>query len=383
MATQCSSFEILAEDAATGARRGALTLPHGTVQTPAFMPVGTHAAVRGIAPWELEELGSDIVLSNTFHCICRPGAEYIRDRGGLHRFMGWDHPILVDSGGFQVFSMADKRRIDDDGVTFANPWNGDRVRMTPESCVQSQIDLGVDVGMVLDECPPLPGTPGQVRAAMERSMAWAERAARVPRDPVAGPALFGIVQGGLDEGLRAESAERLTDLKFDGYALGGLSVGESPEAMRKVVAFAAPRLPRGQVRYLMGVGYPEDIVEAVAAGIDLFDCVLPTRNARNGNLFTSRGRIVIKHTRHRNDDGPIDPDCTCPVCRHFSRAYLRHLFVTGDGLAARLHTIHNLHHWLDLMRRIRAAIEEGTFGELLAQAQQRDEAGRPASAQRA
>lgn len=383
MATQCSSFEVLAEDAASEARRGQLTLPHGTVQTPAFMPVGTHAAVRGIAPWELEDLGSDILLSNTFHCICRPGTEHIRDRGGLHTFMGWDGPILVDSGGFQVFSMSDRRKIDDEGVTFSNPWNGDRVRMTPESCVQSQIDMGVDVGMVLDECPPLPGTPGQVRAAMERSMAWAERAIRVERDPVRGPALFGIVQGGLDEDLRAESADRLMALEFDGYALGGLSVGEAPEAMRKVVAFAAPRLPRGRVRYLMGVGYPEDMVEAVAAGIDLFDCVLPTRNARNGNLFTSRGRIIIKHAKHREDDGPIDPDCACPVCQRFSRAYLRHLFVTGDGLAARLHSIHNLHHWLDLMRRIRASIEDGTFGELLAQARQRDEAGRPPSAQRA
>ncbi len=383
MATRCSSFEVLAEDPATGARRGRLELPHGAVQTPAFMPVGTHAAVRGITPWELEELGADIVLSNTFHCICRPGAADIKARGGLHRFMGWDRPILVDSGGFQVFSMSDKRRVDDDGVTFKNPWNGDAVRMTPESCVQAQIDMGVDVGMVLDECPPLPGTPREIRRAMDRSMAWAERALEVPRDPSAGPALFGIVQGGTDEALRAESVERLAALPFDGYALGGLSVGESPEDLRKVVRFAAPRLPGGRVRYLMGVGYPEDIVEAVAAGIDLFDCVLPTRNARNGNLFTSRGRIVIKHARHRDDDGPLDPDCSCPVCRRFSRAYLRHLFVTGDGLAARLHSIHNLHHWLDLLRRIRAAIEDGTFAELLAYARTRDEHGRPPSAQRA
>jgi queuine tRNA-ribosyltransferase len=383
MATQCSSFEVLARDPATEARRGSLRLPHGVVQTPAFMPVGTHAVVRGIAPWDLEDLGADIILSNTFHLICRPGTQAIADRGGLHRFMGWDRPILVDSGGFQVFSMSDRRTIDDDGVTFRDPWNGDVIRMTPESCVRAQIDLGVDVGMLLDECPPLPGTPRQVRAAMERSMRWAERAASVDRDLETGPALFGIVQGGLDEDLRAESVERLTALPLDGFALGGLSVGESPEAMRKVVAFAAPRLPGGRVRYLMGVGYPEDIIEAVAAGIDLFDCVLPTRNARNGNLFTSRGRIVIKHARHRDDDGPIDPECSCPVCQRFSRAYLRHLFVTGDGLAARLHSIHNLHHWLDLMRRIRAAIEDGTFGNLLTQARQRDDAGRPLSAQRA
>lgn len=376
MATRPSSFEVVASDAATDARRGRLHLPHGSVQTPAFMPVGTHAAVRGVTPWELEELGADIILSNTFHCICRPGADELESLGGLNKFMAWDKPILVDSGGFQVFSMSDKCKVDEAGVTFKNPWNGDVVRMTPESTVRAQISMGVDVGMVLDDCPALPGTRRTIRVAMDRSMRWAEQALAVPRDGAAGPALFGIVQGGLEEDFRAECIERMAALPFDGLALGGLSVGESPHAMRKVVGFAAPRLPGGRPRYLMGVGYPEDIVEAVAAGIDLFDCVLPTRNARNGNLFTSAGRVIITHARWRNDEGPLDPDCSCPVCRRFSKAYLRHLTTTGDGLAARLHSIHNLHHYLDLMRRIRASIEDGTFGDLLAAARLRDDQGR-------
>ena len=383
MATRCSSFELLREDGDTLARRGRLSLPHGEVQTPAFMPVGTHAAVRTVSPGELEELGADIILSNTLHLVARPGTGLIKEVGGLHRFMGWSKPILVDSGGFQIFSMRDVCSVDDDGATFKNPWTGDKIRITPESCVQAQIDLGVDVGMVLDECPPLPADRATIEGAMSRSMDWAERALEMPRDPVRGPALFGIVQGGLDEDLRVRSIERLTGLPFDGYALGGLSVGEGREEMLKVVGFAASRLPKGQTRYLMGVGYPEDIVEAVAAGVDLFDCVLPTRNARNGNLFTSKGRIVIKHAAWRHDGRPLDEDCTCLVCRRFSRAYLRHLFVSKDGLAARLLSIHNLHHWLDLMRRIRAAIEQGTFGELLAWARSRDEEGLRPSARRA
>ncbi len=381
MATRCSSFELLAQDGE--ARRGRLSLPHGEVQTPAFMPVGTHAAVRTVTPMELEEAGADIILSNTLHLVARPGTELIRDLGGLHRFMGWDKPILVDSGGFQVFSMRDICKVDDDGATFRSPWTGERLRITPESCVQAQTDLGVDVGMVLDECPPLPAPRADVERAMQRSMDWAERALAVPRHAERGPALFGIVQGGLDEELRVRSIERLVGLPFDGYALGGLSVGEGREEMLKVVGFAASRLPRGQTRYLMGVGYPEDIVEAVAAGVDLFDCVLPTRNARNGNLFTSKGRIIIKHAAWRTDERPLDEDCTCLVCRRFSRAYLRHLFLSKDGLAARLLSIHNLHHWLDLMRRIRAAIERGTFGELLAWARHRDDDGLRPSARRA
>jgi queuine tRNA-ribosyltransferase len=375
MATPCSSFEVLSEDKATHARRGVLGLPHGTVHTPAFMPVGTYGAVKGLSPDDLRETGAEIILSNTFHLVCRPGTELIRDLGGLHRFMAWDRPILTDSGGFQIFSLEGLRRIDDDGVTFRNPKGGDTIRMTPESCVQAQIDLGVDVAMVLDELVPLPSPKERVRAAMERSIRWAERALEVPRDSEAGTRLFGIVQGGLDKDLRAECIERMSQLPFDGFAVGGLSVGEAPEELHSMVGFAAPRLPRDRVRYLMGVGYPEDIIEAVAAGIDLFDCVLPTRNARNGNLFTSRGRIVIKNAIWRRDDRPLDEDCSCSTCRNFSRAYLRHLYVTGDSLAARLNTMHNLHYYQSLMTRIREAIESDTFDDLLVWARQRNEQG--------
>jgi queuine tRNA-ribosyltransferase len=383
MAMRCSSFEVLTRDLGSHARTGVLTLPHGQVPTPAFMPVGTHAAVRTVAPTELEDAGADIILSNTLHLIGRPGTAPIKQVGGLHRFMAWNRPILVDSGGFQVFSMRDVCTLDDDGATFRNPWNGDRIRVTPESIVQAQIDLGVDVGMVLDHCPPLPAPADEIRLAMDRSMDWAERALSVPRDEVAGPALFGIVQGGLDLDLRAESIDRLVELPFDGYALGGLSVGEGRDEMLMVVGFAASRLPEGRSRYLMGVGYPEDIVEAVAAGVDMFDCVLPTRNARNGNLFTSEGRIIIKHAAWRTDERPLDEACGCPVCQRYSRAYLRHLFLTKDGLAARLLSVHNLHHWLDLMRRIRRSIADGTFGELLAWARSRDVDGLSPSARRA
>jgi len=340
------------------------------------MPVGTYGAVKGLSPLDLTQTGADIILSNTFHLVCRPGTELIRDLGGLHKFMSWNGPILTDSGGFQIFSLKDLRKLDEEGVTFQNPKGGDSVRMTPESCVQSQLDLGVDVAMVLDELVPLPSPPERVRDAMERSIRWAQRALQVPRDAVGGTRLFGIIQGGLDEELRAECIERMAPLPFDGFAIGGLSVGEAPEELHSMVGFAAPRLPRDRVRYLMGVGYPEDIIEAVAAGIDLFDCVLPTRNARNGNLFTSRGRIVIKNAGWRRDDRPLDEDCSCYTCQNFSRAYLRHLYTTGDGLAARLNTMHNLHHYQSLMTRIRASIDDGSFGELLTWARQRDERGR-------
>jgi len=370
-------FEILHRDPSTQGRQGRLTLPHGEVATPAFMPVGTYGAIRSVSPRELEELGADIVLANTYHLVCRPGTELIRDMGGLHRFMAWERPILTDSGGFQVFSLEGLRELDDDGVTFRNPHGGDLVRLTPESVVQAQVNLGVDVAMVLDECPALPAGRDTLRSSLERTMAWAERSLTVRRDPVAGPALFGIVQGGLEDDLRAESAERLSALDFDGYALGGLSVGEAPEAMYSVVQFAAPRLPEGKPRYLMGVGYPEDIIEAVAAGVDMFDCVLPTRNARNGNLFTSRGRLVIKNAKWRRDDRPLDEDCSCFTCQRFSRSYLRHLAVLGDGLGPRLQSIHNLHYYQDLMRRIRTAIAEGNLSDLLAWARSDRDGLRP------
>jgi queuine tRNA-ribosyltransferase len=295
--------------------------------------------------------------------------------------MAWDRPILTDSGGFQVFSLRHKRTIDDHGVRFANPRDGAMVELTPESALQAQIDLGVDIAMQLDECPALPGKREDIARAMRRSLAWAKRSLAVPRDPVRGPALFGIVQGGLDEALRQESIDGLVALDLDGYAIGGLSVGESSQDLYALVRFAAPRLPGGRPRYLMGVGYPEDIVEAVAAGVDLFDCVLPTRNARNGNLFTSRGRLVIKHARWADDDRPLDEDCGCSTCRRFSRAYLRHLYRNDDSQAARLMSIHNLSYYQGLMARIRAAITAGTLDELLQWARSRED-GEPPSRRR-
>ncbi len=373
MAMQCSSFEVLSSDPGSHARVGLLGLPHGEVRTPAFMPVGTYGAVKGLTRDDLRDLGADIVLSNTFHLVCRPGSEQIRDLGGLHEFMSWDGPILTDSGGFQVFSLAAMRDIDEDGVNFRNPHGGELIRLTPESTIQHQINLGVDIAMVLDDCAALPADRGVLRNAMERTLRWAERSIAVARDQKLGPALFGIVQGGLEEDLRAECVERLSALDFDGYALGGLSVGEAPEDMYSVVQFAAPKMPPGKPRYLMGVGYPWDIVEAVAAGVDMFDCVLPTRNARNGNLFTSRGRLIIKHAAWRSDKRPLDENCTCFTCSNYSRAYLRHLYVTKDSLAPRLLSIHNLHYYQRLMMRIRRSIRDGTFSDVLAWAREQRE----------
>ena len=379
MATRPCSFEVVATDGL--ARRGRLSLPHGVVQTPAFMPVGTYGAVRCVDPRDLEEVGADIVLSNTFHLVCNPGPARIKALGGLHRFMAWDRPILTDSGGFQVFSLKNRRRIDDRGVRFSSPRDGSPIELTPESALQAQIDLGVDIAMQLDECPALPSEKAVIAKAMRRSLAWAKRSVAVPRDSTRGPALFGIVQGGLDLDLRQESIDGLAALDLDGYALGGLSVGESSQDLYALVRFAAPRLPGGRPRYLMGVGYPEDLVEAVAAGVDVFDCVLPTRNARNGNLFTSRGRLVIKHARWADDERPLDEDCDCSTCRRFSRAYLRHLYRNDDSQAARLMSIHNLAYYQGLMRRIRAAIEEGTLEALLSWARSRED-GKPPSQRR-
>ena len=352
-------FEVLATDGA--ARRARLELAHGTVDTPAFMPVGTYGTVKAVSPAELVELGAQIVLGNTFHLWLRPGLAVIERVGGLHRFMGWDGPILTDSGGFQVFSLGALRKVSEEGVAFQSPVNGDRLFLTPEEAMRIQRVLASDVAMVFDECTGYPATRDEAAASMRLSLRWAERSKRAHEgDP---GAVFGIVQGGMFADLRDESLGALAGIGFDGYALGGVSVGEPKEDMERIVAHAAPRLPPGAPRYLMGVGTPEDIVAAVAAGIDLFDCVLPTRNARNGWLYTRRGDVKIKNARHRDDPGPLDPECACYTCRRFSRAYLHHLHRAGEILGARLNTIHNLHYYLELMRGLREAIAARDLGE--------------------
>ncbi|HUP30940.1 MAG TPA: tRNA guanosine(34) transglycosylase Tgt [Usitatibacter sp.] len=345
-------FAISATDGA--ARRATLELAHGNVETPAFMPVGTYGTVKAMSPAELEQIDAHIVLGNTFHLWLRPGLEVIAAHGGLHRFMGWSRPILTDSGGFQVFSLGALRKVGEEGVTFQSPINGDRLFLTPEEAMGIQRVLGSDVVMVFDECTGYPATRDEAATSMQLSMRWAQRS----KEAHAGNAnaLFGIVQGGMYEDLRDESLAGLTRIGFDGYAVGGVSVGEPKEEMARIVAHTAPRLPAASPRYLMGVGTPEDIVEAVAAGFDMFDCVMPTRNARNGWLFTRRGDVKIKNARHRSDTAPLDPECACYTCRNFSRAYLHHLHRANEILGARLNTIHNLHYYLELMRGLRSAI---------------------------
>jgi len=361
------SFELLANDGA--ARRGRLRLAHGEIETPAFMPVGTYGTVKAMTPRELEELGAQIVLGNTFHLWLRPGLEVIGRHGGLHRFMGWQRPILTDSGGFQVFSLGRLRRIGEEGVRFASPVNGDRLLLTPEESMRIQGVLDSDVAMVFDECTPyevdgLPASRAHAADSMRLSLRWARRC-RDEFDRLGNRnALFGIVQGGMYEELRDESLAGLAGIGFDGYAIGGLSVGEPKPEMLRMLAHVAPRLPADRPRYLMGVGTPEDLLDGIAAGIDMFDCVLPTRNARNGWLFTSIGDVKIRNSRHRDDTGPLDPNCACYTCRNFSRGYLHHLQRVNEITGARLNTIHNLHFYLDLMRRARAAIEAGRFAAL-------------------
>jgi queuine tRNA-ribosyltransferase len=352
-------FEILARDPATPARRGRLTTPHGTVETPAFMPVGTAGSVKAMTPDEVAGLGYEMILANTYHLALRPGEEIVRGLGGLHRFMGWEGSILTDSGGFQVLSLADRRRIDDHGVVFRSHLDGSLLEMTAERSMAIQEALGSDIAMAFDDCPPLPSEPDRLRQAVDRTTAWARRSrAAFPDD---GRALFGIVQGGDDPRLREESARAVTSLGFDAYAIGGVSVGESVSLSRGVVAATAPLLPADRPRYLMGMGTPRDLVEMMALGIDLFDCVLPTRNARNGSLFTSAGTIQIKRAEFKDDARPLDERCACETCRRYSRAYLRHLFMAGEILGFRLNTLHNLHHYADLMRRARAALEAGRY----------------------
>lgn len=358
------NFELLAQDGA--ARRGRLNLAHGSIDTPAFMPVGTYGTVKAMAPHEIHQLGAQIVLGNTFHLWLRPGIEVIAAHGGLHRFMGWDAPILTDSGGFQVFSLGALRKISEEGVKFASPINGSRLFLTPEESMRIQHALNSDVVMIFDECTPYPADERSAAASMRLSLRWAQRSRDEHNRLENHNALFGIVQGGMHETLRDESLAALTDIGFDGYAIGGLSVGEPKEEMQRILHYTAPRLPQEKPRYLMGVGTPEDLVFSVSQGIDMFDCVMPTRNARNGWLFTRHGDIKIKNATYKNDSGPLDPTCDCQTCQHFSRAYLHHLHRTGEILGARLNTLHNLHYYQTLMRELRAAIAQGQLKEYVA-----------------
>jgi len=357
-------FELLATDAK--ARRGRLTLAHGVVETPIFMPVGTYGTVKAMLPHELEQIGAQVVLGNTFHLWLRPGTEVIAKHAGLHGFMGWQKPILTDSGGFQVFSLQGMRKITEEGVKFASPIDGSRLFLSPEGSMQIQTALNSDVVMVFDECTPYKindqvATHDQAGASMRMSGRWARRSREEFDRQGNGNALFGIVQGGMFEDLRDESLGILTDIGFEGYAIGGLSVGEPKEDMLRIIAHTAPKLPQNAPRYLMGVGTPEDLVQAVGEGIDMFDCVMPTRNARNGWLFTQHGDIKIRNARYKDDTMPLDSECSCHTCRHFSRAYLHHLQRANEIVGARLNTLHNLHFYLDIMSQMRRAIETGGF----------------------
>jgi queuine tRNA-ribosyltransferase len=363
-------FKLLATQGR--ARRGTLTLNHGSVETPVFMPVGTYGSVKAMSPAELAEIGARIILGNTFHLWLRPGLEVIAAHGGLHRFTGWEHPILTDSGGFQVWSLGALRKISEEGVKFASPVNGDKLFLGPEESMQIQRTLNSDIAMIFDECTPysvedIPIGIDEARASMELSLRWAQRS-RTEFDRLENPnALFGIVQGGMFEELRDASITGLEAIGFPGYAIGGLSVGEPKEEMLRVLDHTAPRLPADKPRYLMGVGTPEDLVDGVTAGIDMFDCVMPTRNARNGWLFTRFGDIKLRNTRYKTDTRPLDQTCTCYACRNFSRAYLHHLHKLGEILGARLNTIHNLHYYQTLMAEMRAALEAGSFEEFRVQ----------------
>jgi len=365
-------FELLDKDPGARARRGRLHLAHGTVETPVFMPVGTYATVKGMTPDQLRSLAVEILLCNSYHLLLRPGHETVGRLGGLHRFMGWDRPILTDSGGYQVFSLSALRGIDDDGVRFQSHLDGSSYFLSPETAIDIQMALGSDIMMVLDDCLAYPATHAQTEESMKRSLAWADRChAHFQKSAPSGQELFAIVQGGVDHDLRKESAEHLVNGGFPGYAIGGLAVGEPAAMMYEVIERVEPLLPADRPRYVMGVGSPSDLVECVALGVDMFDCVMPTRHARNGWLFTSGGHIVIKHARYKDDPNPIEESCGCSVCRTFSRAYLRHLFMANEILASVLNTIHNLYFYLDTIRRIRQFIEFHHYGELLAEVRNR------------
>ena len=357
-------FELLATDGA--ARRGRLTLAHGIVDTPVFMPVGTYGTVKAMTPRDLSEIGAQICLGNTFHLWLRPGLEAIAAHGGLHRFMGWNGPLLTDSGGFQVFSLGALRKISEEGVKFSSPINGDKLLLTPEESMRIQHVLNSDIVMIFDECTPYPASFDAAAQSMRLSLRWAQRSRDEHNTLGNSNALFGIVQGGMYEELRDESLAGLAAIGFDGFAIGGLSVGEPKEEMSRILAHTAPRLPHHKARYLMGVGTPEDLVNAVQAGIDMFDCVMPTRNARNGHLFTRYGDIKIKNAQHKSDSRPLDESCTCYTCSNFSRAYLHHLHRVGEILGAQLNTLHNLHYYQTLMHELREAIATGTLVETVA-----------------
>ena len=359
-------FTLLATDG--HARRGRLELTHGSIETPIFMPVGTYGSVKAMSPVELEDIQAQIILGNTFHLWLRPGLDVIRRFGGLHRFMGWNKPILTDSGGFQVFSLGEMRKITEEGVKFASPINGDRLFLSPEISMQIQRVLNADIVMQFDECTPYeidgrPATREEAATSMRMSLRWAKRSLDEFQREENPNALFAIVQGGMFETLRDESLAGLETMDFDGVAIGGLSVGEPKEDMQRILAHTGPKLPAHKPHYLMGVGTPEDLVEGVANGIDMFDCVMPTRNARNGWLFTRFGDVKIKNARYKDEDQPLDVSCTCYTCQNFSRAYLHHLHRCGEILGARLNTIHNLHYYLELMQDMRAAIEANRFAE--------------------
>ncbi|HEU4401078.1 MAG TPA: tRNA guanosine(34) transglycosylase Tgt [Candidatus Polarisedimenticolia bacterium] len=357
------AFRLLARDPRTAARRGQIATSHGTIETPAFMPVGTAGTVKAMTPEDLVGVGFEMLLGNTYHLALRPGEEVIRRLGGLHRFMHWERSILTDSGGFQVMSLAERRTISDDGVVFRSHLDGAPLAMTPERSMAIQEALGSDIAMAFDDCPPLPSDRPRLEAAVARTSLWARRCREV--FPADGRALFGIVQGGDDTALRQQSAATITALGFEGHAIGGVSVGESADLSRAVVARTVPLLPADRPRYLMGMGTPADLVEMVALGCDLFDCVLPTRNARNGTLYTATGRLQIKRREFLEDPRPIDETCGCAVCRHYSRAYLRHLYLAGEILSMRLNTLHNLYQYAALMSGVRQAIEAGRYEAFL------------------
>jgi queuine tRNA-ribosyltransferase len=354
-------YELLATDGK--ARRGRLSFPRGDVETPAFMPVGTYGTVKGMLPRDIEATGAQMILGNTFHLMLRPGTEVVREHGDLHDFIQWQGPILTDSGGFQVFSLGAMRKISEQGVKFQSPVDGAKVELTPERSMQVQRELGADVVMIFDECTPYPATEAEAAESMRLSLRWAKRSKEAHGESPA--ALFGIVQGGMFESLREESLAGLAEIGFDGYAIGGLSVGEPKDEMMKVLDHVTPKMPADRPRYLMGVGKPEDLVEGVRRGVDMFDCVMPTRNARNGHLFVSDGVVKIRNAAHRQDTSPPDADCDCYTCQNFSRAYLHHLDKCKEMLGAQLNTIHNLRYYQNLMSGLRSAIEQGKLSDFV------------------